>query len=109
MPGTTPTVETAAEAVNARPDQIVKSILFLVEGKAVMVISCGLGIVDRRIVAAHFGTNRRQVRLPDAETVFSDDPVAMARRWEAEGAPRLHVVDLDGAFAGRPRQTADDS
>src|SRR5262249_58134965 len=42
----------------------------------------------------------------DAETVFSDDPVAVARRWESEGAPRLHVVDLDGAFAGGPAQTA---
>jgi phosphoribosylformimino-5-aminoimidazole carboxamide ribotide isomerase len=42
----------------------------------------------------------------DAETVFSDDPVAMARRWVAEGAERLHVVDLDGAFAGAPRQAA---
>jgi len=42
----------------------------------------------------------------DAETVFSDDPVAVARGWEAAGAPRLHVVDLDGAFEGRPAQTA---
>jgi len=42
----------------------------------------------------------------DAETVFSDDPVAMAQRWESEGAPRLHVVDLDGAFGGGPSQTA---
>jgi phosphoribosylformimino-5-aminoimidazole carboxamide ribotide isomerase len=42
----------------------------------------------------------------EAETVFSDDPVAMARRWASLGARRLHVVDLDGAFAGAPRQTA---
>ena len=42
----------------------------------------------------------------DDETVFGDDPVAMAGRWAALGAPRLHVVDLDGAFAGAPRQTA---
>ena len=42
----------------------------------------------------------------DAETVFSDDPVAMAVHWAALGAERLHVVDLDGAFAGAPRQTA---
>jgi phosphoribosylformimino-5-aminoimidazole carboxamide ribotide isomerase len=41
-----------------------------------------------------------------AETVFSDDPVAVAERWEAEGAQRLHVVDLDGAFGGGPSQTA---
>jgi len=37
----------------------------------------------------------------DAATVYSDDPVAMARRWADEGADWLHVVDLDGAFAGR--------
>ena len=40
------------------------------------------------------------------ETVFSDDPVSVARRWEECGAPRIHVVDLDGAAAGRPVNTA---
>jgi phosphoribosylformimino-5-aminoimidazole carboxamide ribotide isomerase len=39
----------------------------------------------------------------DRETVFSDDPAAMAKRWEAEGAQRLHVVDLDGARDGEPK------
>ena len=43
----------------------------------------------------------RQGRMDD-ETVFSDDPVAVAGRWVAAGARRLHVVDLDGAFAGAP-------
>ena len=38
----------------------------------------------------------------DAVTVFGDDPVAAARRWEGEGAEYLHVVDLDGAFSGEP-------
>ena len=42
----------------------------------------------------------------DAETVFSDDPVAVATRWATLGGARLHVVDLDGAFAGAPRQAA---
>jgi phosphoribosylformimino-5-aminoimidazole carboxamide ribotide isomerase len=42
----------------------------------------------------------------DAETVFGADPVAAAAQWAALGAPRVHVVDLDGAFAGAPRQTA---
>lgn len=36
------------------------------------------------------------------ETVFGDDPVAMAHRWVAQGARRLHVVDLDGAKERRP-------
>lgn len=44
----------------------------------------------------------RQGRMAD-ETVFSDDPVAVAGRWQAQGARRLHLVDLDGAFAGTPR------
>ncbi len=38
----------------------------------------------------------------DQETVFGDDPAAMAARWESEGAGRIHLVDLDGAKAGRP-------
>ena len=38
----------------------------------------------------------------DTETVYADDPVSVASRWEIEGATRLHVVDLDGAVAGRP-------
>jgi phosphoribosylformimino-5-aminoimidazole carboxamide ribotide isomerase len=37
------------------------------------------------------------------ETVYSDDPVATAKEWESQGAPRLHVVDLEGAVAGEPR------
>ena len=37
------------------------------------------------------------------ETVFDEDPVAVATRWQDAGAKRLHVVDLDGAREGRPR------
>jgi phosphoribosylformimino-5-aminoimidazole carboxamide ribotide isomerase len=40
----------------------------------------------------------------DRETVFGDDPVAMVKRFVAQGAKRLHIVDLDGAKAGRPVQ-----
>jgi phosphoribosylformimino-5-aminoimidazole carboxamide ribotide isomerase len=36
------------------------------------------------------------------ETVFGDDPAAMAAHWESEGATRIHLVDLDGAKSGRP-------
>lgn len=43
----------------------------------------------------------RQGRMED-DTVFSDDPVAVADIWVKAGARRLHVVDLNGAFAGRP-------
>lgn len=44
----------------------------------------------------------KQGRMDDV-TVFSDDPVAMALHWKDQGCRRLHLVDLDGAFAGEPR------
>jgi phosphoribosylformimino-5-aminoimidazole carboxamide ribotide isomerase len=51
--------------------------------------------------------NGKCVRLiqgnADAETVFSDDPIATALKWEGKGAKFLHVVDLDGAFTGSPK------
>jgi phosphoribosylformimino-5-aminoimidazole carboxamide ribotide isomerase len=47
----------------------------------------------------------RQGRMED-ETVFGDDPVEVARRWVDAGARRLHMVDLNGAFAGKPVNAA---
>ena len=43
--------------------------------------------------------------MADQETVYSDDPIAMACHWDEEGASLIHVVDLDGAFEGRPSNT----
>ena len=52
----------------------------------------------------------RCVRLRQGQasevTVYSDAPEDMARHWAAQGAAALHIVDLDGAFAGRPEHTA---
>src|SRR3990170_4455040 len=42
----------------------------------------------------------------EGATVFSDDPAAMAKHWLAQGARRLHLVDLNGAFAGKPKNEA---
>ena len=51
--------------------------------------------------------NGRCVRLKqgryDAETVYDKDPVKIAMRWKKEGAERIHVVDLDGARTGIPK------
>lgn len=63
-----------------------------------MIVIPAVDVKDGRCVRL------RQGRA-DAETVFSEDPVAMATQWATRGAPRLHVVDLDGAF-GAARQTA---
>lgn len=64
-----------------------------------MIIVPAVDLRDGRCVRLREGRS-------DRETVFSDDPIAMALRWVSLGATRLHVVDLDGAFAGEPRQTA---
>src|SRR5438552_1764089 len=51
--------------------------------------------------------NGKCVRLTQGEssqeTVYSDNPVETAKKWVAAGCTRLHVVDLDGAFEGQPR------
>jgi phosphoribosylformimino-5-aminoimidazole carboxamide ribotide isomerase len=61
---------------------------------------------DMQILPAIDLRGGRCVRLKQGdyaqETVFSDDPGDMARQWVAQGATRLHLVDLDGAKAGRP-------
>src|SRR3990167_5167508 len=46
-----------------------------------------------------------QGRMND-ESIFWDDPVAMAKRWVEAGARRLHIVDLNGAMAGKPVNAA---
>ncbi|MBZ2171294.1 1-(5-phosphoribosyl)-5-[(5-phosphoribosylamino)methylideneamino]imidazole-4-carboxamide isomerase [Nitratidesulfovibrio sp. SRB-5] len=60
-----------------------------------MILFPAVDIKDGRCVRL------RQGRA-DAETVFSDDPAAMARHWQDQGAKWLHVIDLDGAFSGMP-------
>ncbi|GAB7025903.1 1-(5-phosphoribosyl)-5-[(5-phosphoribosylamino)methylideneamino]imidazole-4-carboxamide isomerase [Geotalea toluenoxydans] len=46
---------------------------------------------------------RLEQGLMDRDTVYNDNPAAQALAWEAKGAELLHIVDLDGAFAGKPK------
>ncbi len=61
-----------------------------------MLIIPAIDLKDNRCVTLWQGKR-------DKETIYSDDPLAMAELWAEKGAPRLHIVDLDGAFSGRPR------
>jgi phosphoribosylformimino-5-aminoimidazole carboxamide ribotide isomerase len=49
---------------------------------------------------------RLEQGLMDKDTVFNDNPAAQARLWQDQGAELLHIVDLDGAFAGEPKNRA---
>ncbi len=61
-----------------------------------MLIIPAIDLKDGRCV-------RLQQGRMETATVFSDDPVQMAKHWSGEGARRLHIVDLNGAVAGRPK------
>ena len=64
------------------------------------------GEADMQVIPAIDLRGGQCVRLRqgdyDRETVFGDDPAAMASRWESEGASRIHLVDLDAPSAANP-------
>ena len=64
-----------------------------------MVILPAIDLKDGRCVRLEQGK-------PDKEKVYSGDPAETARTWEQQGAQWLHVVDLDGAFSGEPKNLA---
>jgi prolyl-tRNA editing enzyme YbaK/EbsC (Cys-tRNA(Pro) deacylase) len=66
----TPTVEAAAQAVNARPDQIIKSILFIVDSQPVLAIACGLSTIGRRAIADLIGVGKKRVKLASPAVVL---------------------------------------
>ena len=66
----TPTVPAAAAALGVEPGQIIKSLLFLVRDRPVLVIASGETKVDRGAVAGRYGVGKKQVKLADAATVL---------------------------------------
>lgn len=67
----TPTVEAAAAAVNAHPDQIGKSILFLADGDPCLIIANGLNRVDYKQLAGYLGLSRRRLKLAKPNQVLT--------------------------------------
>jgi prolyl-tRNA editing enzyme YbaK/EbsC (Cys-tRNA(Pro) deacylase) len=68
----TPTVISAAQAVGTAPENIVKSILFLVGDRTVLTITCGPEFVERRAISAHFNTGRKKVKLAGPDQVLKE-------------------------------------
>src|SRR5258706_14477668 len=65
----TPTVPAAAEAMGVSADQIVKTVVFLIDEAPHAILANGVRRVDSRKLAARFGVNRKKVKLADGETV----------------------------------------
>lgn len=68
----TPTVAAAAQAVGTAPDQIVKSILFLVDRHPVLAVTCGQMVVDQRVLAGLYQVGRKKVKLATPEQVLQE-------------------------------------
>lgn len=66
----TPTVAAAAKALNIEPEQIVKSVVFLVDDKPFLIYGCGTRLVDANKLAARLNVNRKQVKLANATQVL---------------------------------------
>ena len=68
----TQTVEAAAQAVGTIPERIVKSILFMIEEKPVLAITCGPAHVDRKAIANLYGVGKKKVKLAQPEIVLRE-------------------------------------
>jgi len=67
----TPTVPDAARALGVEKEQIIKSLLFLVDGQPKLVIANGTRKVDSRLIARHFGVGRKRVKMAGPEQTLS--------------------------------------
>jgi prolyl-tRNA editing enzyme YbaK/EbsC (Cys-tRNA(Pro) deacylase) len=108
----TPTVEAAAQAVRTKPERIVKSILFLVNGAPVLSISSGLRVIERRAIAQHYNVGRKRVKLADPQTVLQISGYevgAMPPFGHLEALPTLldhHVLQHPYVYAGGGAENA---
>jgi prolyl-tRNA editing enzyme YbaK/EbsC (Cys-tRNA(Pro) deacylase) len=66
----TPTVESAAQAVGAKVEQIIKSILFVIDDHPVLAIACGTSSINRRAIAELYKVGKKRIKLASPETVL---------------------------------------
>jgi prolyl-tRNA editing enzyme YbaK/EbsC (Cys-tRNA(Pro) deacylase) len=102
----TPTVEAAAAAVGCQPTQIVKSLLFFVDGKPILAITAGPAHIERRAIAAHFQVGRKKVKLANPQVVLVETGFgvgAMPPFGHLSPLPTLideQVLEKDQVYAG---------
>src|SRR2546422_5792126 len=94
--GYSPTSSTGIPDSSHRPSRVARSSACFSDS---MLIIPAIDIKDGHCVGLNQGKRSET-------TVFSEDPVGIAKHWKSEGARRLHLVDLNGAAAGKPRNEA---
>ena len=112
LPVPTPTVETAAQAVGAQVQQIVKSILFLINDQAVLAITCGTAYIDRRVIADLYGVGKKRIKLASAEDVVAlsgyevGSMPPFGHRQPLRSLLDQHVLEQAEVFAGGGAENA---
>jgi prolyl-tRNA editing enzyme YbaK/EbsC (Cys-tRNA(Pro) deacylase) len=112
LPVPTPTVETAAQAVGAQVEQIVKSILFLVDDQPVLAITCGTAYVERRQIGALYGVGKKRIKLAAPEEVLALSGYEVGamppfgHRQPLTSLLDRRVLDLPEAYAGGGAENA---
>lgn len=108
----TPTVESAAVAVGAAPEQIIKSILFLVDGRPVLAVACGTSAIDQKAIAQYFGVGRKRVKLAPPEQVLETSGYEVGamppfgHRQPLSTLIDVQVLELSQAYAGGGAENA---
>ncbi|MFC1997951.1 aminoacyl-tRNA deacylase, partial [Chloroflexota bacterium] len=102
----TPTVDAAARAIGVVPRQIVKSVLFTVPEEAVLTISCGDQLVERRVIASLYGISRKRVKLAPPALVLELTGFAVGtvppfgHRTPLRSLLDPRVLEFDEIYAG---------
>jgi prolyl-tRNA editing enzyme YbaK/EbsC (Cys-tRNA(Pro) deacylase) len=108
----TPTVETAAQAVSAKLEQIIKSILFMVDGQPVLAIACGKSTIGRRAIADLYGVGKKRVKLATPEKVLEISGYEVGamppfgHRMPLSTLIDRRVLDVPEAYAGGGAENA---
>lgn len=108
----TPTVQSAAQAVNASEGQIIKSILFLIDSRPVLVIACGTTNIGRRPIADLFQVGKKRIKLASPQSVLEISGYevgAMPPFGHRQSLTTLidrKVLDLSAAYAGGGAENA---
>ncbi|OGO25829.1 MAG: hypothetical protein A2136_00615 [Chloroflexi bacterium RBG_16_54_11] len=108
----TPTVEAAAQAVNAEPEQIIKSILFAVDGQPVLAIACGKSNIGYRALADLYGVGKRRVKLASSSLVLEISGYEVGamppfgHRRQLTTLIDRRVLGLSAAYAGGGAENA---
>jgi prolyl-tRNA editing enzyme YbaK/EbsC (Cys-tRNA(Pro) deacylase) len=108
----TPTVESAAQAVSARLEQIIKSILFVIDDQPVLALACGASSINRRAIADLFRVGKKRVKLASPEEVLEISGYevgAMPPFGHRQALTTLidrRVLELTEAYAGGGAENA---